>query len=592
MTGVRRRGPGDPASPGSSLVPPSGSEGPRRGRSTWHGPIAPEATSRSEDRRTDPGLLEAPEEFTPGPRRKGKSAALSRVPDAPGREDEGSVARPTSTDPEAGARRDDPTEGVDVGAGAGASPGGEDPPADDDTAAEESPPTNPWKQPRTILLAVIAGSLAIILVIMVVLILRPKAADPVAISVPVALTGIGAPKDLKLGVVVSIGQGAVEGAEWASAAEGAAVARSRIIEGGSEISLLVENDHGTADGAKTAVTSLVEQGASGIVFATSGEHLAAGVAAASEAKVPAVLAYEPIPDASQAKAVWTLAPSEKALEAAYRAATKDFANPVLITAGPGVPESLSFAETLRPKGTDLAGAAETAAARTGADASAHHAYTGTDLEQDGGDKAQPKDEKKPADALVISGNARSLATLVKELQSRNVSVPLVLAPAAGSPGFAQALAEQDGSVSASLETIGVNVGDAAALGNGTQARAASAFLQEVRQLAADPEAKNLTGDAPFADVAPWADVRSHDAVLALTIAAGKAGSTDPERIAKELAKLQLTAADGIAGTLLDFREAQASSGKVQLLHATGQSLGLRPTGEMPLTWFPAPDSGQ
>lgn len=578
MTGVRRRGPGSSAPAETPGAPPEGGDGPRRGRSTWQGPVPAEL---------DP--------VAPGPRRRGSSAA------DPGPVDDGAkipgthqtvVRRNASggdTTPSTGVRRtgrasEQSRDGHDVHLG-------DDLDADDrasDAEEGEAAPENPWRQPRTILLAVLAGVLALVLVIMLVLILRPKTSDPVAISVPVALTGVNAPKGLTLGVVVSIGQGAVEGAEWASAAEGAAVAKARLVEGGSEIALIVENDHGTSDGAKAAVTSLHEKGARGIVFATSGEHLAAGVTAAIEAKLPVVLAYETIPDSARPAAVWTLAPGEKALEAAYRGAIGEFTNPVLIAAGPGVPDGLAFSETLRASGSDLAPVADAAAARAGADASAHHAYPGTDLAE----KEQPKSEKKPADALVISGNARSLATIVKELQARNVSVPLVLAPAAGSPGFTRSLQEQGGSVTASLETIGVNVGDAAALGSGTQARAASAFLQEVRLLAADPEAKNLSGDGPFSDVAPWADVRSHDAVVALAAAAGKAGSTSPEQIGQELAKLQLTASDGAAGTLLDFRRKEAASGRVQLLHATGQSLGLRPTSDAPLTWFPAPDSGQ
>lgn len=592
MTGGRRRRLGGPVSAEPSGAPPTGGEGPRRGRSTWEGPLAAE-TAGPEDN---------PELAAHGPRRgrstwqpPGGARANEDRADARSAASSAEAAVAVTKLPGFSESFGDP-EGSGTLGDSSASGASEDPATgeSDGSDPEAVRPANPWRSPRTILLAVVAGALAIVLVIMLVLILRPKSSDPVAISVPVALTEANAPKGLKLGVVVSIGQGAVEGAEWASAAEGAAVAKYRLLEGGSDIALLVENDHGTASGAKTAVNSLRDRGVSGIVFATSGEHLSAGIAAAAEAKLPAILTYAEIPDSSASPQLWSLAPSEQALEAAYRGVTKNSSRPLLIDAGPGVPSGLTFSETLRPRGADLDAVASAAAARTGSDPSAHTAYPGTDLGADGQDgtaKKPAEGAKQPADAIVISGNARSLAQIVQQLQAKNVSAPLILSPAAGSPGFARALAESGGSVTASLEMVGVNIGDAAALGNGTQARAASAFLQEVRQLAADPDAKNLSGDGPFSQVAPWADVRSHDAVLSLALAAGRAQSTQPAAIGRELAKLQLTAGDGIAGTILDFRQPVAASGRVQLLHATGQSLGLRPSGDSALTWFPAPDSG-
>ncbi len=57
----------------------------------------------------------------------------------------------------------------------------------------------------------------------------------------------------------------------------------------------------------------------------------------------------------------------------------------------------------------------------------------------------------------------------------------------------------------------------------------SAFPGGVRVLADDADAKNLTGDRSFASVAPVADARSHDAVVALVTAVGSARSTDREQ---------------------------------------------------------------
>lgn len=448
-------------------------------------------------------------------------------------------------------------------------------------------PRHPWWRTKR---AIILGALGLVTgaaLVTTLLIVqhRPEAPDPVAVNVPVALSRVDVPAGVKIGVVITAGQGQRGGSEWALAAEGARVAQYRLAEGGSEVELIVEDDHGTPDGSRAAVAALIEQDVSGIVLATSGNHLSAAVDTAAAEHVPVILPYAPLPDAAEATAAWSFAADEAAISAAMDGALERFDHPVLLDAGPGVPASVTLPETLRISDGDVSALAREAALRSGADSSSHGAYTG-----DSDDEPQASPDPRPrADAFVLSGSPATLALLVTQLQARNVSLPLVLSPGATSPAFAQALEIQGGTVSASLETVGVDLGDAGALGQAGRARALSAYLQALRQLSDTEQERNLFGDAPFAEVAHGADVRAHDAVLALAIAAGNADQTDPERVADELRALHLTAGAGAAGAELNFSQAQAASEPLVVLHATDQAFGLRPSDGLSVSWFPAPE---
>ena len=446
---------------------------------------------------------------------------------------------------------------------------------------------------RATSILIIAVAALVVAALAVVFALRndsTEPADPVAVTVPVALPGAGIPDALKIGVVVTQGRSLAEGSEWAAAAEGAAVAQYRLARGGSQVEILVENDRGTVAGSLEAVAALQDQGVSGIVFATSGAHLADGVAAAGAAGIPAMLPYAEIPDAS-APAIWSFAPSTAEVLHAFTELINDFDHPVLLSAGPGIPEGVPTDETLAAADGDLQRLAAEAARRLGAETDAHGAYSGTADEAGEIEGAEPEADQPRADALVLSGHPRAVAILVTQLQERNVDVPLILPPSATSPAFAEALETQGGSVTPALETVGADLGDAVALGHSNVSRATSAYLQAVRRLADDPDATNLTGDAHFAEVSTAADVRAHDAVLALALAAGAARSTDAAQVGAELSALRLDAADGVASSTLDFSTPNPADTEMHRLFATSESLGLRPrTAGLALSWFPEPSA--
>ncbi|WP_426724277.1 ABC transporter substrate-binding protein [Curtobacterium flaccumfaciens] len=386
-------------------------------------------------------------------------------------------------------------------------------------------------------------------------------AEAVPATVPVEITVKHVPDTTKIGVVVTLGDG--EGSEWNEAAQGALVAERRLALGGTDITLVTKNDGGTSAGAKTAVESLAKSGVAGIVVASSGKHVSGALTTAAEKHIPVVVPY-----ASAEKDSWSTAPTAESIGVAMTTALGDAKSPLLVDLGGGAPAGLRVAHVLDGDDTaDTAELAATIASRTGAT----DADDSTDEAADADPKAAPD-----SDAVVVSGSAQRQGALVAALQAADVTVPVVLTPDATSPAFGAALIDAGGSLSGSFRTVGVAADDARALSSDAEGRAMSAFLGGVRVLADDADAQNLTGDRPFSAVAGAADARSHDAVVALVRAVGKAGSTEPSDVTDALAALDLDSAAGIAGPALDFTRQQALGASATVLAASAQPLGLRP----------------
>jgi branched-chain amino acid transport system substrate-binding protein len=172
-------------------------------------------------------------------------------------------------------------------------------------------------------------------------------------------------------------------------------------------------------------------------------------------------------------------------------------------------------------------------------------------------------------------------------------VPVVLGPAALAPAFAGRLtqlgAEGGATTAGQFLTVGPAAGDTSP-GAGT-----TAFLAAVRVAASDADLPALTGDDGFgAAGAATADVRSHDAVLALAAAAAKAGSGAPRDVLTALRGLTVDAGDGLAGPELSFGTPQALGDEgVAVLQATTRGPGRGVAEDAPaLSWFVLPDSAR
>lgn len=410
---------------------------------------------------------------------------------------------------------------------------------------------------------------------------REPEAAPVPASVPVALTASGLPDDTRLGLVLTLGQG--EGSEWNGAAQGARVAERRFELGGADVSLVTVDDGGTVDGARAAVESLVDQGVAGIVVASAGQHVSGALDAASDAGVPVVLPYGASDEADGVSGAWSTAPSQATTGAALATALGDARRTLVVDLGGGSPIGVEVARVLAAStiGDDTA-VADEVARLTGSAAP---------LDDPDATTAAPEPVTDPSDAVVLSGSAARQAGLVSALQATDLRVPVLLTPDATSPAFSTALSAGGGSLSSGFLTVGVDSDDAVALRSDAAGRSMSAYLGAVRVLASDDAATNLTDDQPFSAVAAQADSRSHDAVVALVRAVATADSVDPAEVSTALSSLSLGAAEGVAGPALDFTAGTAAGGgELEVLHASSQPLGLRPTadGESRIVWFADP----
>lgn len=388
-------------------------------------------------------------------------------------------------------------------------------------------------------------------------------ATGLAQPVPVELSA-DVPGQLTIGVELSLSAAPGEGAEWRDAAEGAVVAARRFALGGTKVTLVAANDKGTSAGAVTAVRTLAGRGVAGIVVATSGTHVTAGLAQAAADKIPVLLPYD-LGSGGATGQAWSTGPGRQATDARLVAALADrhLDAPLLVDAGGGPVSGLAP----REQETFAAGGDAGALGR----AVAH----------------RQRQLDTAVDSVVVSGAPALQAAVVAGLQGSGVDVPLVLTPQALSPAFPADLTAAGGTLSGELLTVGLDDGDATALRSDEAGRALAAYFSALQLAADDPATKDLVGDRPFADVAEAADVSSHDAVVALVRAAATAKSNEPAKVGAALPGLRLGVADGVAGPPLDFgsTEAVADSAIVPLA-STSVSPGVRPPSDSPdLYWF-------
>ena len=387
-------------------------------------------------------------------------------------------------------------------------------------------------------------------------------------TTPVSLSLRGAPKQIDIGVVVTLTSEPGQGADWSTAAEGAGVAGYRYREGGLDVRIVPVNDEGTSDGAAAAVRRLVAKKVAGIVLATEGSHLSGALDAAGSTGVPVLLPYST--DTSDlGDDAWLTGPDNEQVGEAMGTALDEQSvdRPLLVDAGGGTPDGLVTTRriTFDPVG-DPANLAR---------------------------RVQRLTDKGPqVDGVVVSGPTEVQAELVAGLQGRDLGIPVLLTPQALSPRFAPDLDEAGGSLAADLTTVGIENGDTAALQPGARGVTASAFLAALRSAAEDRDLTDFFDDQPFRTVAADADTRSHDAVVALVHASAAAGSTQPDEVAAALTGLRLTSEDGLGGPDLAFDEQHTALGATQVvtLTSTPQGVGLRPgDGSTPqLSWFSSP----
>lgn len=396
---------------------------------------------------------------------------------------------------------------------------------------------------------------------------RPVSYAP-ARPAAVTLDTLGKEKGVVTVGVVVTGTGArSEGGEHLGPAAGARLAQFRL-GGPQRLVLQVEDDRGTDEGAAAAVDRLLRARVAGIVYASSGPHLDAAVQHAAAAGTAVLLPYE-TRTRVRGPGVWRTGPSGKQVASTLQAllASRDEKAPYVLTADPA-DELVQGVPAVRREALGVGDGLLTAAARAAAAVAAGK-----------------------ADAVVVSGSSVRQAEAVAGLQEHDATTPVELGPAALAPLFSARLGQLAGAGAATVSGQYFTAGLAAT--DASTAPGVTAFLAAVRLAAQDPGVLALRGRRTWSqDGGASADVRSHDAVLALAVAASRAGSTTPAAVRKALGGARLTADQGLAGAPLSFAstDAVADADVVALQASTrGPDLrgGVQETAPA-LQWFAVP----
>jgi len=398
-----------------------------------------------------------------------------------------------------------------------------------------------------------------------------KAVAPTA----VILAAEGTPTTVAVGLIVSGSSAPGQGSDLAAEAAGATVAAFRLSHGSRTVTLDVVDDQGTSAGALKAITKLVADHVSGVVAATTGDHLDAALALAAYDNLPVLAPYlaAPVPSAAT---TWYLGAQAKDIHSAIKAglALRHLTSPFVLSGDGTAADVIGLAPPFHQMSYATDATADAIAAPVLSAAQRHS-----------------------IDSVVIGGSAERQAQIVAALQGKAPGLQIVLTPEAVRAAFGDGLGTQaakDGTATTAgaFFTVGSPSTDALAQGNTDVAGRMAALLTAVALAASEqgtpPYAAGYTRTGGARDLlhpaslsfgqvgAATADAGSHDAVIALARAAEKAKSADPALVLAELRNGFRLHADGLAGPDLDFRTPWAAgSASLVTLQSTARDPGTR-----------------
>lgn len=382
---------------------------------------------------------------------------------------------------------------------------------------------------------------------------------------PVSVELEGSKDPVKIGVVFSSTSEANEGRDYAGLAAGVRIAAYRYGQDGSEVELVIADDHGTEQGAADAASVLEGKGVAGVIYASDGSHLTAGLDALTEAGQCVLLPYA---DASYAESgsVWATGPTiaDDADALAGALAAEGVGTPLVIADAPlpsQVRDVVKDAKVLTvAAGDNVKGLAFT-------DKKPKAGTTGV----------------APGAPVLIWAAAEKSADLLAQIQGLGHTGTTLLGPSALTSAFAARLEKisgELGTVSSSARYLSFGAPTASTGARSSNFAAAQAIVAQDQSVEA-LESTDPIGDAVFAG-----DQRSHDAVVALVTAARSARKADAAGVCGALDKLKVTAADGLAGADLDFADTSAYPAEaVQELQAAQTRQADDKTA---LVWFAVP----
>lgn len=342
-----------------------------------------------------------------------------------------------------------------------------------------------------------------------------KSAAP-AIAIPTKA------KDLKVGLIVS---SSGPGADVKDLAAGAYVAAFRLngaTAGHDNVSLMVADDNGTTDGAVAAMQQLVDDGAAGVVYASTGEQVLAGVAKAAELGMPVVLPYADDPRVTETGTTsYLTGPTIPQVAEELAAHVED--------------DGIKKVALVRQAGA-YGEAGKAALAAAGMEFVSDTPYaTGSTLDAKGIVGSAP-------DAVIVWAESAPAVAIADALAAAGSGAQMLFANRSAMPAFGQLVA---GSLASSVGDGALSVGSWA--GADTPGDAVDVFFVAKDKAVSDG---GVTADLGVADL------RSHDAVLALVAAAVAAGeeanSVGRAETLDALRTLSAVDVAGMAGAPLDF----------------------------------------
>lgn len=340
----------------------------------------------------------------------------------------------------------------------------------------------------------------------------------------------GVPKGTKIGLVVT---GSGPGNDVFGMASGAYIANFRLNgakSGNDTVTLLVKDDQNDPASATAAVKDLAAQGVAGIVYASAGDQMMPAVQAAAAAGVPVLVPYSGDGRlVSSGSTTFLTGPSDEQ-EAAKLVKQAGNLTKVAVLRQAGAYGDEGLADLSK---AGLAPVKDVVLDPAKADYKSEVAQVAA----------------AGADGVIVWADGTQAVKAINAINAANLNAQVLFSSRAATPAFGRA---QTTLIAPSAHDGLLSAGTWA--GPWTPTRTIDAFFEAKK--------KAVSEGGVIADLAN-ADVRSHDAVVAIAFAAKAAKSN---KAADVLTAMRTLKADGLAGTPLDFsKQTAVTDGNVAVL---------------------------
>lgn len=359
---------------------------------------------------------------------------------------------------------------------------------------------------------------------------KPESGAPSVKEIDSAIAlSTSAPAGAKVGLILST---AGPGKDVRELAAGAYVAEYRVNAAKADsMRLVVEDDLGTPEGAVAAVDRLADEGVVGIVYASLGDQAKAAADRAAERNVALLAPYAADGALTSAATTFLTGPTEQQAASELTEYVKSKAlTPVAVVHQTG---------PYGDRGRELLG---------GAGLEVQHDVTFDPASDDPSAPVKTLAASEPG-VVIAWTELDGAVRLLSEMKAAGVSAPVLFAPRVAVPAFGRA----QKALTAPAATDGL-LSAGTWVGPWTPTAAVDAFYAARNKAASEGARADLTN----------AEMRSHDAVLALLAAADAADSNEPAQVVVALRSLGKVG--GAAGAAAQYgNPASVNDGDVALL---------------------------